>query len=121
MEIGMMKITHTMSALAFAAVVASAGLAAPASAAARTPQVGIGLQTKEVSPAALKSQIRAQATKLGLKLTDEEVETAVNGASNKLQGVGPGPQKGIIHLKFKRFTICISWGPDKGYCKSRGG
>lgn len=110
-----------VSAFAFAAVLASAGVATETNAAVRSPQLGIGLQSKEASPAVLKSQIRAQASRLGLKLSDEEVDAAVNGAANKLQGIGPGPQKGIIHLAFKRFTICVSWGKDKDYCKTRNG
>lgn len=114
----MTTMKRLVSAFAFAAVLASAGVATEAGAVARTPQIGIGLQSKEVNPAVLKSQIRAQATRLGLKLSDGEVDAAVNGATNKLQGVGPGPQKGIIHLKFRRFTICVSWGKDKNYCKT---
>jgi len=86
--------------------------------AAKPAQVGIGLKTNKVSPSLLKSQIRQQALRQGVKLTDREVAVAVNRATNQLKGVGPGPQKGIIHLKFKRFTICISWGKDKNYCKT---
>lgn len=79
-------------------------------------RIGIGLKTNRVSRSALSRMIRQQALAQGVKLSRKEVGQAANAASSKLASAGNGPQKGIIHLKFRRFTICISWGADKGHC-----
>ncbi len=114
--ISLKSATASMIALA---MLTSVSAAAPAKLAlAKAPQVGIGLKTNKASPSLLKSQIRRQALKQGVKLSAREVNAAVHHATNQLKSNGRDPLKGIIHLKFKRFTICISWGKDKGYCEN---
>lgn len=90
-------------------------LMAPASAAQKA-NVAIGLDSKSVSTSYIAAQIRTQAEKQGVRLSDREVQTAAQSATDKLGANDQGPQKGIIHLKGKKFAICISWGADKDHC-----
>ncbi len=116
-----------ITALALAAMI-SFGVAAPTMAAASKsrivktslksarPNIGIGLPSRSVSKSTLRRKIRYMTLKRGITLSSAELNQAVNTATNKLASAGNGPQKGIIHLKFRKFTICISWGADKGHC-----
>lgn len=103
----------TASALA-TAVCLTATLAAHA---AGIANVAISSPSTKVSKSFVEQEILRQAKLQGVSLTPREARGAASQAVDQLTGKGPGPQKLIIHLKFKRFTICISTGADKGYCK----
>lgn len=79
--------------------------------------IAISSPTTKVSKSFVEREIMRQARVQGVSLTPGEARSAASRAVDGLASKGPGPQKLIIHLKFKRFTICISTGPDKGYCK----
>ena len=85
-------------------------------AAAELANVQIDLDNQTASISYIASQIRSQARSQGVRLTDSEVQSAAQSAANNLSAADPGPQKGIIHIKFKKITVCISWGADKGHC-----
>ena len=86
------------------------------STASAKPQLAIGLKTNKVSRSQLASLIRSKAAAKGVTLSPAEVNQAVNTGMGKLASGDNGPLKGIIHIKFKRFTICIDWGKDQGHC-----
>ncbi len=81
-------------------------------------KVGVNLRTSRISETALKSQIARAAARKGIKLTSRQLNRAANSAMGKFASAGNGPQKGIIHIRFRRFDICIAWGRDKGSCGS---
>lgn len=122
-------IAPVIAGAAAAAILASLAMTAPAQAASvakaskaivslktAKPKLAIGLNTNRTSRASLKALIRQRANAKGVKLSTREVNQAAQTAMNKLASAGNGPLKGIIHIKFRRFTICISWGEDKGHC-----
>lgn len=88
--------------------------------AASPANVAISADRAKISKSFVEQEIMRQAKAQGVKLSPGEARSAASQAVNDLAGKGPGPQKLIIHLKFKRFTICISTGADKGYCKGAG-
>lgn len=110
------SIARTVIAPALIAAFASTAVVQPASA-ARTAKVGIGLASKTTTKSYLAAQIRKQARQQGVKLSERQVQAAAGRALGNLKNKDKDPLKGIIHLKFKKFTICISWGADKGHCK----
>lgn len=115
--VGAMAVATLMSGIA--AAPANAGTAKQSVAVglkSAKPQLAIGLKTKNISRSELASLIRSKAAAKGVKLSEGEVNQAVNGGMNKLAAADNGPLKGIIHIKFKRFTICIDWGADQGHC-----
>ncbi len=109
-----MNSSQLARALLIGAVLTTAGFSEAG--ALQKASVGLNLNTNAVSRSYVAAQIRSQARKKGIRLSSREVNTAAHGAINRLRAKGRGPQKGIIHLKFKRFTICIAWGKDKGHC-----
>jgi hypothetical protein len=107
----------TSSALAAALCVAATLSATAASRA----NVAISADRPMLSKSFVEQEILRQARAQGVRLSPAETRRAADQAMNDLTGKGPGPQKLIIHLKFKKFTICISTGADKGYCKGGAG
>ena len=116
-----------LSATAVATLLSGVAAALPASAAnakqpfkvsmkSAKPQLAIGLRTNKISRSQLASLIRSKAAAKGVRLSAAEVGQAVNHGMGKLAAADNGPLKGIIHIKFKRFTICIDWGKDQGHC-----
>ena len=85
--------------------------------AAGIANVAISSPSKKISKSFVEQEIMRQARQQGVRLTPSEARGAASQAVDQLTGKGPGPQKLIIHLKFKRFTICISTGADKGHCQ----
>ncbi|MFN3745381.1 MAG: hypothetical protein ACK4TL_11810 [Hyphomicrobiaceae bacterium] len=106
----------TSSALAAVLCVAATLTATAASRAS----VAISADRQMLSRSFVEQEILRQAKAQGVRLSPAEARSAADQAMNDLTGKGPGPQKLIIHLKFKKFTICISTGADKGYCKGGG-
>ena len=104
------------SALA-AGLFVTASLAALA---ASPANVAISADRPMLSKSFVEKEIMRQAQAQGVKLSPSEARGAATQAMNELTSKGKGPQKLIIHLKFKRFTICISTGADKGHCKGGG-
>ena len=105
----------TMIKFAAIAILMSGALVLPA-AAAELAKVEISLASKTISTSDIATQIRNQARIQGVRLTDNEVQSAAQSASNDLSADDQGPQKGIIHIKMKKITICIAWGADKDHC-----
>ncbi|MBD2606154.1 hypothetical protein H6G81_16875 [Scytonema hofmannii FACHB-248] len=83
----------------------------------KTVQVGIGLETRNATKEQIAREIKRHLNSRKILVTDQEVETAASNAVNKL-GTAKDPQKGVIYIHTKKFTICLSWGRDKDFCKS---
>lgn len=106
----------TSSALAAILCVAATLTATAASRA----NVAVSVDRQMLSRALVEQEILRQAKAQGVRLSPSEARSAADQAMNDLTSKAPGPQKLIIHLKFRKFTICISTGADKGYCKGGG-
>jgi len=78
-------------------------------------RVAIGLDTKTTTRAELVTQIKQQLNARGVSASDREVQDAAQRGLN-LIGKTKDPQKGIIYIPARKFTICISWGPHKKFC-----
>jgi hypothetical protein len=87
--------------------------------AATQAQVSISSAKTALSKSFVQGEILRQARLQGVALTADEAQGAAAQAVDQLTGKGPGPQKLIILLKFKKFTICISTGKDKDFCKKK--
>lgn len=83
------------------------------------PRVAIGLASKTTSEAILARRIQLQLRGQGVRASDADVRHAAATALNELKARDRGPSKGIIVIHFKklRATVCVSWGPDKDFCK----
>ena len=80
-------------------------------------QVAIQLDTKEVPQEQLVSILREQLNVCGISATEAEIQKAARGSLN-LIGKAKDPERGVIYVNTKKFTICASWGKDKDFCKS---
>jgi hypothetical protein len=78
-------------------------------------RVAIGLPTKSSTQNQLASEITRQLSAGGVSASEKEVQAAARRTLN-LIAESKDPQKVVIHVKFKKFTICVSWGADKDYC-----
>ena len=105
----------TMIVSSAIAILLSGAFALPTAAAERA-SVEIGLDSKTTSTSYIASQISSQAKSQGVRLTDSEVQSAARSAADDLAATNQGPEKGIIHIKFKKITVCIAWGADKNHC-----
>lgn len=85
--------------------------------ASKPAQVAIGLETRSATQDQLAREIRQQLKDRGVSASEQEVQAAARHALD-LINKGKDPQKGVIHVTTKKFTICASWGEDKDYCKS---
>jgi hypothetical protein len=83
----------------------------------KKPQVAVGLETNSTTEAHIEQEIRMQLKSRGVQVRDQEVKNAARNAMN-LVAKEKDPLKGVIYIKTKKFTICISWGADKNFCKS---
>jgi hypothetical protein len=96
-------------------------LQVPAAYGATTPdtkdvKIGVGLDDRNVTKDQLSREIKQQLSKRGVSASEKEVQAAVTNALD-LIGKSKDPQKGVIHVKTKKFTLCVAWGSDKGACK----
>ena len=107
---------RTLLAAMIVAATTGAAVVQPAYAAS-TAKIGIGLNKNTTTKSYLAQQIRMQAKKQGVRVSEREVQTAAARTLRKLKANGRGPLKGIIHVKIKKLTICVSWGADKDHCK----
>jgi hypothetical protein len=80
-------------------------------------QVAVGLETRSATQDQLAREIRRQLDGRGISATEQEVQAAARRALD-LISKGKDPQKGVIYVNTKKFTICASWGKDKDFCKS---
>jgi len=80
-------------------------------------KVGVGLDDRNVTKDQLAGEIKQQLRKRGVSANEKEVQAAATHALD-LIGKSKDPQKGVIHVTTKKFTVCVSWGSDKAYCKS---
>ena len=83
----------------------------------KTVKIGVGLDDRNVTKDQLVREIRQEINARGVSVSDNDVQAAATNALN-LIGKAKDPQKGVIYVKTKKFTICVSWGSDKGFCKS---
>lgn len=81
--------------------------------------IGIGLSKAQIKVPTLKAQIRKMALKKGVRLTKNEINRAARQAVNKFGVKESGPSKLIVMVSIRNFTICVSTGPDKNFCKKR--
>ena len=82
----------------------------------KTVKVGVGLDDRNVTKDQLSREIRQQLSKRGVSVSEKEVQAAATNALD-LIGKSKDPQKGVIYVKTKKFTVCVSWGSDKAACK----
>ena len=80
-------------------------------------KVGVGLDDRNVTKDQLSREIKQQLNKRGVSATEKEVQAAATNALD-LIGKSKDPQKGVIYVKTKKFTVCVSWGSDKAHCKN---
>ena len=83
----------------------------------KSVKIGVGLDDRNVTKDQLAQEIRQQLNGRGVSVSNKEVHAAATNALN-LIGKSKDPLKGVIYVKTKKFTICVSWGSDKGFCKS---
>jgi hypothetical protein len=79
-------------------------------------KVGVGLDNRNVTKEQLSHEIKQQLSKRGVSASEKEVQAAAANALD-LIGKSKDPQKGVIHVTTKKFTLCVSWGSDKAACK----
>ena len=80
-------------------------------------KIGVGLDDRNVTKDQLAREIRQELSVRRVSVSEKEVQAAATNALN-LIGKAKDPQKGVIYVNTKKFTICISWGSDKAFCKS---
>jgi outer membrane lipopolysaccharide assembly protein LptE/RlpB len=80
-------------------------------------KIGVGLDDRNATKDQLAREIRQQLNSRGVRVSEKEVQTAATNALN-LIAESKDPQKGVIYVKTKKFTFCVSWGSDKAFCKS---
>jgi hypothetical protein len=80
-------------------------------------QVAIGLDTNSTTEERISREVKLQLRSRGVQFREQEVRTASRDALD-LVSKSKDPLKGVIYIKTKKFTICISWGSDKNFCKS---
>lgn len=79
-------------------------------------QVAIGLATRNATRDQLAREIRQQLSGR-VSASEQEIQA---GARNALDLIAKAkdPEKGVILVNTKKFTICASWGKDKDFCKN---
>jgi len=103
--------------LGFVVILGAATTATLATSSLKCPDAAIGLDRKEATQQQLASEISSQITACGVSATEQEVQSAARNSLDLLNRA-KDPLKGVIFVKTKKFTICISWGEDKNFCKS---
>jgi hypothetical protein len=83
----------------------------------RIVKIGVGLDNRNITKGQLAEEIRQKLSARGVSASERQVQDAATDALN-LIGKAKDPQKGVIFVKTKKFTLCVSWGSDKGYCKN---
>ena len=111
------RITIRSFSLGFVLILGAVATAALANTSVKCPNVAIGLDTKEATQQQLEREITSQLNACGVSATSQEIQTAARNALNLLNKA-KDPVKGVIYWKTKKFTICISWGEDKDFCKN---
>ncbi len=86
----------------------------------KNKSVGISLSKSQIKLPILKAQIQKMALRKGVTLSNAEAQRAARQAFNKF-GIsrGKGPSKLIVMVSIRNFTICVSTGKDKDYCKKK--
>jgi len=80
-------------------------------------QVAVQLDTKQTTQEQIVRAVKDQLNVCGVSATEAEVQTAARNSLN-LISKSKDPEKGVIYVNTKKFTICASWGKDKDFCKS---
>jgi hypothetical protein len=80
-------------------------------------KIGVGLDDRNVTKDQLAREIRQKLSARGVAVSEKDVQAAAANALD-LIGKAKDPQKGVIYVKNKKFTFCVSWGSDKAFCKS---
>ena len=111
------RITIRSLSLGFVLILVAAATAALASTSAKCPNVAIGLDRKEATLEQLEREITSQLNACSVSATEQEIQTAARNSLDLLNKA-KDPVKGVIYWKTKKFTICVSWGEDKNFCKN---
>lgn len=80
-------------------------------------KIGVGLDNRNVTKDQLAREIRQQLSSRGVSASEKQVQAAATNALD-LISKSKDPLKGVIYVKTKKFTICVSWGSDKAFCNS---
>ncbi len=80
-------------------------------------RVAIGLDGKATTKGDIVAAIKSQLNGRNVSASETEVQQAATNALN-LVNQSKDPQKGVIYVNTKKFTICISWGRQKAFCDS---
>jgi hypothetical protein len=92
-----------------------AGSSAQTTAMRKCKQVAVKLDSKDTTQSEIEQQIRQQLETCGISATEKEIQSGAKDSLN-LVSKSKDPQKGVIYVKTKKFTICASWGRDKEFC-----
>lgn len=80
-------------------------------------QVAVKLDTRNATQDEVAQQIKRQLDTCGISATDKEIQAGAKDSLD-LASKQKDPEKGVIYIKTKKFTICTSWGRDKNFCNS---
>ena len=113
-------IKTTIYALGLTLIMQNASVAGQKQFMGKKQYVGIGLSKSQLKLPVLKSQIRNLTLKRGVVLSKAEINRAARQALNKFGTAGgKDPSKLIVQVSIRNFTICVSTGKDKDYCKKK--
>lgn len=113
--------SNSFRLLTMALVIALPGVTLIADSSAQTTamrkckQVAVKLDTRNASQAEVEQQIKQQLETCGISATEKEIQAGAKDSLN-LVSKSKDPEKGVIYVKTKKFTICASWGRDKEFC-----
>jgi polyphosphate kinase len=80
-------------------------------------QAVVRLQSKNATKEQIAEWLRNQLGMCKVSVSEQEVQQTANNALN-LVNKSKDPLKGVIYIKTKKFTFCVSWGDDKTFCKA---
>jgi hypothetical protein len=112
-----MRYAGLIAVFALFAALGSLAVSAQKETAKRKAQVAINLDTKNVSQGQLLEIIRERLGQRKINATEQEMQSAALNTLN-LISKEKDPQKGVIYINTKKFTICASWGRHKDFCDS---
>jgi len=78
-------------------------------------RVAVSLDRKTATEATVARDLRERLKSCGISATEKEVQAAAKQTLN-LVGKSKDPEKGVIFIRFKKFSSCTDWGKDEGWC-----
>lgn len=114
----MKKHFKTLLSATVAMVLTTGLFTAPARAASANSSAFVAIKASpgQLSKGKILARIKRQARAQGVRFSPGIAGSAAHAAMNKLQSRGKGPQKGVVHVKIGKLSVCISWGRDRDYC-----